>query len=360
MSRVYRALQKAEREREEKPKKEHPIEELRTQEASKEATRAEEQRTQEQRTEERHREELRTEKHRTEEQHTDELRAEKLQTEERAREELRGEKYRTEMQRTEESHAEEKDRTTVIEKSVARIGESPLRFPRMKVEPRELHPGDEPSVLVVPPDSFGAEQFRQLKTHIFHVSPNPPHIILVTSTTPNEGKSMVAFNLALSISQEIQKKAILVDADLRKPSVLFKKHKATVGLSNYLSGRIPLAEILMRFEENFWIIPAGPSSRKSSELIGTRRMTELLTSLREFGDENFIIIDSPPVLLTTDPILLSKMVDGIIMVVMADRTPRESVRRAMHSIDRNKIIGIVLNQVEKESASYYGKYYHKY
>ena len=320
MSRVYRALQKAEREREEKPKKEHPIEELRIQEPSTEARRTEEQRIQEQRTEEHHREE----------------------------------------ERAEESRTEEQPRATAKEKIVVKIGESTVRSPRIKVDQHELPPGDQASVLIAPPGSFAAEQFRQLKTQIFHVSPNPPHIILVTSTTPNEGKSMVSFNLALSISQEIQKKAILVDADLRKPSVLFKRHKATTGLSNYLSGRIPLAEILMRFEENFWIIPAGPSSKRSSELMGTRRMKELLTSLREFGDENFIIIDSPPILLTTDPILLSKMVDGIIMVVMADRTPRESVRRAMLSIDRNKIIGVVLNQVERESASYYGKYYHKY
>jgi len=310
MSRVYRALQKAEREREEKPKKEYPTEELRTEEQP------------------------------SEEQHEVE--------------------QRTEEQPSEGQHEVEEPRTTVIENIVARIGESTLRHPRIKVEPRELPPRDEASVLVVPADSFAAEQFRQLKTQIFHVSPNPPHIILVTSTTPNEGKSMVSFNLALSISQEIQKKAILIDADLRKPSVLFKKHKVTKGLSNYLSDRIPLAEILFRFEENFWIIPAGPSSRKSSELIGARRMKELLASLREYGDENFIIIDSPPLLLTTDPVLLSKMVDGIIMVVMADRTPRESVRRAIDSIDRNKIIGVVLNQAEKESSSYYGKYYQKY
>jgi Mrp family chromosome partitioning ATPase len=89
-------------------------------------------------------------------------------------------------------------------------------------------------------------------------------------------------------------------------------------------------------------------------------MTELLTSLREFGDESFVIIDSPPILLATDPVLLSKLADGIVMVVMADRTPRESVRRAVPSIDRNKLIGFVHNKVEKESSSYYRKYYHKY
>ena len=312
MSRVYRALQKAEREREEKPKEEHPTREQHTA-ASKEvivgrigegALRYPEIK----------------EEHRTREQHT----------------------------------------ATAKEVIVARIDEVPLRYPEIKVERHELPPGDEPSVLTAPHDSFAAEQFRKLKTQIFHVSPNPPHIILVTSTVPNEGKSMVSFNLALSISQEIQKKAILVDADLRKPSVLFKKHQATRGLSNYLSERIPLAEILIRFQENFWIVPAGPSSKRSSELIGTRRMTELLTALREFGEDTYTIIDSPPVLATSEPTMLAKMVDAVILVVRADQTPRESIRRAAQHIDRQKIVGVVFNQVELSGLSYYSKYYHRY
>jgi len=312
MSRVYRALQKAEREKEEKPREEH----------------------------------------RTEEQHTA---AAKEPIVARIDEgPLRYPEIR------EERPTREQHTATVKEGIVARIEEGPLRYPEIKVERYELPPGDEASVLIAPPDSFAAEQFRKLKTQIFHVSPNPPHIILVTSTTPNEGKSMVSYNLALSISQEIQKKAILVDADLRKPSVLFKKHKATRGLSNYLSDRIPLAEILIRFQENFWIVPAGPSSKRSSELIGTRRMTELLTSLREFGEDTYTIIDSPPVISTSEPAMLSKMVDAVILVVRADQTPRESTRRAVQNIDRQKIVGVVFNQVELKSLSYYSKYYHRY
>jgi len=219
---------------------------------------------------------------------------------------------------------------------------------------------EERPILTAPPDSFAADQFRKLKTQIFHWAPNPMRTILITSSVPDEGKTMVAFNLATAISQEIHRKAILVDADLRKPSIHLKSQGSGKGLSNYLFDGTPLAEILIRHEENFWVIPAGPSSRQSSELIGTKRMVEFISSLREFGDESFIIIDSPPILLTTDSVLLSKMVDGIVMVIMADRTPKESVRRAIQSIDRNKIIGIVLNQIEKESLSYYTKYYHKY
>ena len=219
---------------------------------------------------------------------------------------------------------------------------------------------EERPILTAPPDSFAADQFRKLKTQIFHWSPNPLRTILVTSSVPDEGKTMVAFNLATAISQEIHRKAILVDADLRKPSIHLKSQGGVKGLSNYLLDGTPLAEILIRHEDNFWVVQAGPSSRQSSELIDTKKMMEFISSLREFGDESFIIIDSPPILLTTDSVLLSKMVDGIVMVIMADRTPKESVRRAIHSIDRNKIVGIVLNQIEKESLSYYTKYYHKY
>jgi capsular exopolysaccharide synthesis family protein len=320
MSRVYRALQKAEREKEEKPREEYRQEEHRAKEYLAEESRAEEPR----------------------------------------KEEFRPERVRTEEPRTEEPRTVEQHRATVKEKVVARIDQGILHPSEIKAEQHEFPLGDEASVLRVPPDSFAAEQFRKLKTEIFHASSNPPHIILVTSTTPNEGKSTVSFNLASSISQEIQKRAILVDADLRRPSVLFKKHKASRGLSNYLSDRIPLAEILVRFEENFWIVPAGPSSRKSSELLGTRRMSELLGSLREFGEDTYTIIDSPPILSTSEPAMLSKMVDAVILVVKADQTPRESVRRAVQSIDRKKILGVVFNHVELKSLSYYSKYYHGY
>jgi protein-tyrosine kinase len=235
----------------------------------------------------------------------------------------------------------------------------PLRREKRLEVVRPLIQEEEP-MLIAPPDSFAADQFRKLKTQIFHWAPNPLRTILITSSVPDEGKSIVAFNLATTISQEIHKKAILVDADLRNPSIHLKCQGGVKGLSNYLLDGTPLAEMLIRYEENFWIVPAGPPSRQSSELIGTKKMVEFISSLRECGDESFIVIDSPPILLTTDSVLLSKMVDGIVMVIMADRTPKESVRRAIHSVDRNKIIGIVLNQIEKESLSYYTKYYHKY
>ncbi len=239
-----------------------------------------------------------------------------------------------------------------------------LRFPgekKAKVEDLGLRPKEDVPVLVVPHNSIAGEEFRKLKTQIFLRLPNPPHSILITSTGPGEGKTTVSVNLAMAISKEIHRKAILIDGDLRKPSIHLENSQNVKGLSNYLSDGTPLDEILINSgTENLRVIMAGPSTEKASELIGSKRMGELFQSLRESGENTYIVIDSPPIISTTEPTLLSKMVDGIILVVMIDRMPREAVRRAARSVDRQKIIGIVFNGIDLKRSHYYSKYYYKY
>jgi capsular exopolysaccharide synthesis family protein len=247
------------------------------------------------------------------------------------------------------------------EKAVLKKETPVLKFPEEKVETLVLPSEEETPVLIVPPHSFAEEEFRKLKTQIFLRLPKPPHSILITSTTPQEGKTMVSVNLAMAISREIHKKAILIDGDLRKPSIHLEKSQNSKGLSNYLSDGAPLSEILINSEiENLRIILAGSSTNKPSELIGSKRMGELLKSLSKSEENTYILIDSPPIISTTEPTLLSKMVDGIILVVMADRTPREAIKRAVKSIDRQKIIGIVFNQIDFKLSSYYSRYYYHY
>jgi capsular exopolysaccharide synthesis family protein len=247
------------------------------------------------------------------------------------------------------------------EKAVLKKETPVLKFPEEKAETFALPSKEEIPVLIAPPHSFAEEEFRKLKTQIFHRLPNPPHSILITSAAPGEGKTMVAVNLAIAISKEIQRKAVLIDGDLRKPSIHVEKSRSAKGLSNYLSDGIPLSEILTNTEmENLQIITAGPSTRKSSELIGSKRMGELLKSLGESGENTYILFDSPPIISTTEPALLSKMVDGIILVVRADQTPRETVQRAVKSIDRQKIIGVVFNQIDMKPSGYYSKSYYHY
>ncbi|MBS3906101.1 MAG: CpsD/CapB family tyrosine-protein kinase [Syntrophaceae bacterium] len=224
-----------------------------------------------------------------------------------------------------------------------------------------LLPREEFPVLMVSPRSFAEEEFRKLKTQLFLRLPNPPHSILVTSAVPREGKTMVAVNLAMAISKEIHKKAILIDGDLRNPGIHLGKSRTSKGLSDYLSDGTPLPEILTNSEaENLQIITAGTQTAKSSELIGSPRMGEFLKAVAECGKNAYLVIDSSPVISTTEPTLLSSMVDGIILVIMADRTPKEYVQRALKSIDRQKIIGIVLNQIDVNPSNHYSRYYYQY
>jgi capsular exopolysaccharide synthesis family protein len=256
---------------------------------------------------------------------------------------------------------EEPSLKVVEEKAVLRKERPPLEFREEKMEKLGVPPKEGAPVLIVPPNSFGAEAFRKLKAHIFLHPGKSPHSILVTSAAPEEGKTLVAVNLAVAISKEIHNDAILVDADLRRPAIHFENSKSAKGLSNYLSDGVPLSEILVNSEiEKLRIILAGSPTHKSSELIRSKKMGELLQSLREFGENTYIVIDSPPIMATADPSLLSKMVDAIILVVRAGCTPRESVENAIKSIDRQKIIGVVFNQVDIKPSTYYSESYRHY
>jgi capsular exopolysaccharide synthesis family protein len=257
--------------------------------------------------------------------------------------------------------AEEPSLKVIEERPVLNKEVPALEFTEEKMEKLGLPSKEVTPVLIVPPHSFGAEAFRKLKTQIFLHPGNPPRSILVTSAAPQEGKTLVAVNLAVAISKEIHSNAILVDGDLRRPSIHLEKSKSVRGLSNYLSDGIPLSEIVINSEiEKLRIIQAGSSTRKSSELIRSKKMEELLESLKGFGENTYIVIDSPPIMATADPSLLSKMVDGIILVVRAGYTSRESVQSAIKSIDRQKIIGVIFNQIDVKPSTYFSEHYRYY
>ncbi len=220
--------------------------------------------------------------------------------------------------------------------------------------------GDE-TVFLTPMDSFAAEQFRKVKTHIFRIAPNPPRVILVTSTVPQEGKTTVTKNLAMSVAQEFHKKVIVIDADLRNPSVFPTRFENEKGLSDFLSNETSMAEILKILnKEKFIVIPAGAASQQAAELVGSKRMRELIRMLRGADEEAFIIIDSPPILATSEPLMLSEWVDGVIFVVMADQATRGSIKKAISSIDRKKIIGVVFNNKNLKPNKLYSDYYNSY
>ena len=238
----------------------------------------------------------------------------------------------------------------------------PLKDFKGAMDRIELPSMEEASIPIAARNSFAEEQFRKLKTCIFRRSPASPRFILITSAAPGEGKTTVAVNLAITISHEIHKKVILIDGDLRKPNIFTEKYSNSRGLSDYLAGQSPVAEILTNFEgDNFMVIPAGTRPQKPAELIGSKKMKELIKTIRENNDDQFILIDSPPVLSASEPLLLSELVDGVILVVMAGEVPKAAVRRVIDTLRREKIIGIVFNQKNlKPSKHYYDRYYSYY
>ena len=230
-----------------------------------------------------------------------------------------------------------------------------------EIEKFDLPVVAEESISLAENSTFAAEQFRKMKTHIFRISPAPPRCILVTSTLPQEGKTTVTMNLAMSIAQEFHKKVIVIDADLRNPSVYPAKFANRKGLSDYLSNETPISEVLKSFDgEKYVVIPAGAPSHKAAELIGSNKMKALIKALRDMDEETFILIDSPPILATSEPLMLSEWVDGVILVVMSDHAARGSIKKAFGGIDPKKIIGIVFNNKNLKPSKAYSDYYYRY
>jgi exopolysaccharide/PEP-CTERM locus tyrosine autokinase len=210
------------------------------------------------------------------------------------------------------------------------------------------------------PGSIVAEQFRKLRTVLFRSTlENPPKTILVTSSFSGEGKSLIAINLAICIAIELQSHALLVDCDLRNPTLSrwFGLNKSQ-GLSDYLLGKVELPDILVKTQvDKLSLICGGTSQENPVELIGSKKMEALIEELKSRYSDRYIILDSSPVLATTEPNVLDQMIDGILFVIRAGVTPRESAQQAVKLLKTEKIIGAVLNDMEFKSSGLHSRYF---
>jgi exopolysaccharide/PEP-CTERM locus tyrosine autokinase len=221
--------------------------------------------------------------------------------------------------------------------------------------------------------SLAAEQFRKLRTYLLRFKIHgAPKTIMVTSATSGEGKTFVAANLAISISHELHTHALLVDCDLRNPSLAqWFGLPNEEGLSDYLAGDgihdgIHSELFIKTKVEKLSLLSGGTIQDNPTELIGSKKMEALIHELRSRSADRYIIFDSTPLLATAEPEVLAKFVDGIIVVVRAGVTPRETVKQAIANLDKGKIIGLVLNYLEfksrGQSSRYFGSdgYYYRY
>ena len=210
--------------------------------------------------------------------------------------------------------------------------------------------------------SSAAEAYRVLRTSVLLSSAgNPPKKILITSGQPGEGKTTTVVNTAISLAQ-LGSSVIIIDCDLRKPTI----HKVFGfdqgrGISTYLSRNVELDGLIQKLQiPNLSALACGPIPPNPAELISSEKMKTLLRQLSERYDH--IVIDSPPLVNVTDPVILSTLVDGVILVVHGGKSTRDVVRRSRQELSTvgAKIFGVVLNNVDLRHNGYDDYYYHRY
>jgi exopolysaccharide/PEP-CTERM locus tyrosine autokinase len=217
-------------------------------------------------------------------------------------------------------------------------------------------------VTVKKPHSIEAEQFRLLKNSIlFPESGRPPRTIMVTSTCQGEGKSFVAANLAAVIASSIDEYVLLVDCDLRHPSVhsmfdIQNNH----GLATYLTQGVPLSRVLVKtFMPKLTVLPGGNPPVNPSELVSSEQMRRLIKEAEARYDDRYVLLDAPPPYITSETNALAKHVDGILLVVKQGLTRKDRVKDIIDIYGKEKIIGVVKNFAKGRFGLGYG-YKYKY
>jgi len=213
------------------------------------------------------------------------------------------------------------------------------------------------------------EQFRGLRSHIFRAGKEKPlKSILISSGLPSEGKSFVALNLAITMARHKDNKVLLIDGDLRRPALhALLGAPNECGLSDYLTGSASIHAAMQKCSggaaidaaggvdlANITLIPAGLPRETSSELIANQKVKELLLTVSDAF--NWILIDSPPVLVFADAVDLSRAADAVLLVVRGAQTTFDTAKQAQKSFGDSRILGVVLNDVKDppRRGSYYG------
>jgi capsular exopolysaccharide synthesis family protein len=211
-------------------------------------------------------------------------------------------------------------------------------------------------------DQALGEAYKLLRTHVLHRTKREGrNTLMVTSPLPNEGKTLTTINLAIAISQKVGQTVLLVDGDLRNPSIhRYLDLPSGPGLVDYLVSGDPIAESLVHPEglSNLVVLPAGKSTSEATELLGSPAMVDLVRELKYFYPDRYVLFDLPP-LLYADPLAFAPLVDGIILIAEAGRTPREEIVRAVELLKDYPVLGFVLNKMDTMSLTYdyYSKYY---
>ena len=250
----------------------------------------------------------------------------------------------------------------VRDERIARIQKKPkIQYVVRKAKDTNI---DEHVVAYHDPSSPVGEQYKILRTNIQSLEQQKGYkTFAITSAIHGEGKTITSINLSMTMAQDMNSKSVLlIDADMRKGSVSkYLGIKRSPGLSEVLSGQANEDETFISPEmDNLTIMLSGKVPRNPSELLNSRKMEQLITSLRTRFD--YIFIDAPPIMPLADACIISPLADGVMLVIQGGRTQRDTVRHVENRLRqaRAKIIGYIMTSIEYHIPHYLYRYMHEY
>lgn len=200
-----------------------------------------------------------------------------------------------------------------------------------------------------------ADLFRVLRTNVLkQLRDNGWNSFFVTSATPDAGKTLVAINLAIAIALEGNQSVLLVDADLRRPSI--SRHldlECKYGFIDYLSGLVPLEKVLVNPGiENLVVLPGKDSKINYSELISSHKMVSFIEEIKSRYESRIIIFDIPPLFVADDALLFMPFFDAALFVVEDEKNTAVELQHAMHILEQTNLLGLVLNKSRQPIPTY--------
>lgn len=208
-------------------------------------------------------------------------------------------------------------------------------------------------VTISEPDGLVSEAYRTLRTNLLYTfMDNPPKVIVVSSPGPREGKSTTSANLGVVLTQ-LKRNVLMIDCDLRRP-ILHKMfgRRNLLGLVNVLAGEYSPQDVWHEPLPRLMLLTVGPIPTNPAELLSSQRLAELIHQAKERFD--YVLIDASPIDLVSDPAILATLSDGVLLVINAQNTRKEAVRRSIRRLEAvgANVLGTVLNDVKVPTGHY--------
>ena len=220
-------------------------------------------------------------------------------------------------------------------------------YHQTKVHPIDFENLEKNRIISICHGNRAADRIKILRTQILNYMRDVGgNTLLIASANSGEGRTVTAINLAIALSQQIDGTVLLVDSDLRKPSIhTLLGLDVDKGLSDYLRGKADIPELLINPGiPRLVILPGGKPIANSSELLGAPRMKLLVKEIKERYADRIIIFDSSPLLTSADSFVLSRFIDGILIVVEAEKTTQEDLKRTIELLKERPVIGTIFNK----------------